>query len=228
MRFPSSLKAVVFDLDGTLLDTAPEFIQVVQVLRAEHDLPPMDPERVRAVVSDGARAMVSLALDIPQDHPDFEAKRQRFLAIYGADLGRATKPYPGIATLVADLAAVGIRWGISTNKPSYLTNPLMERMALEPAPGSVVCPDHVSQPKPDPEPLLLNCSQLQCAVDEVIYVGDHRRDIEAGRAAGMYTIAAAYGYIHADENPADWGADSLAASSKELPALIAAARLQGS
>lgn len=225
MRFPPSLKAVVFDLDGTLLDTAPEFIEVVQALRAEHDQPPLAHDRVRAVVSDGARAMVSLALDMPQDHPDFEAKRQRFLAIYEADLGRATVPYPGIAGLIADLATAGIRWGISTNKPSYLTNPLMERIALDPPPGSVVCPDHVSQPKPAPEPLLLNCSQLRCAVDEVIYVGDHRRDIEAGRAAGMYTIAAAYGYIHADEDPADWGADDLAAGSEELPALIAAAQL---
>jgi phosphoglycolate phosphatase len=221
MRFPSALKAVVFDLDGTLLDTAPEFIDVVQALRAEHALPPTDPEAVRAVVSDGARAMVSLALDLPLEHPDFEEKRQRFLAIYAEGLGRATRPYAGIVELIARLATAGINWGISTNKPSYLTEPLLARMALNPAPASVVCPDHVSQPKPHPEPLLLNCSQLDCDVHEVIYIGDHRRDIEAGRAAGMYTIAAAYGYIHADEDPADWGADSLAFHSEDLAALIA-------
>jgi phosphoglycolate phosphatase len=221
MRFPARLKAVIFDLDGTLLDTAPEFIEVVQALRAEHDLPAMDADAVRAVVSDGARAMVSLALDLPQEHPDFEEKRQRFLAIYAEDLGRATRPYAGIADLIVALDAAGIRWGISTNKPSYLTEPLLARVMLSPPPGSVVCPDHVNRPKPNPEPLLLNCSQLDCAVNEAIYIGDHRRDIEAGRAAGMYTIAAGYGYIHREENPADWGADSLALRSEELPALIA-------
>lgn len=221
MRFPDALKAVVFDLDGTLLDTAPEFIEVVQALRAEHALPPAEPEAIRAVVSDGARAMVSLALALPGEHPDFEDKRQRFLAIYAEGLGRATRPYSGIVELIAELEAAGIAWGISTNKPSYLTRPLLARMALSPPPASVVCPDHVSQPKPHPEPLLLNCSQLGCDVREAIYIGDHRRDIEAGRAAGMYTIAAAYGYIHADEDPADWGADSLAKNSEDLAALIA-------
>ena len=223
MHFPSSLKAVVFDLDGTLLDTAPEFIEVVQALRAEHALPPAAPEAVRAVVSDGARAMVSLALDLPEDHPDFEARRQRFLAIYAEGLGRATRPYAGIVNLIAELEAAGIVWGISTNKPSYLTEPLLTRVALEPPPASVVCPDHVSRPKPHPEPLLLNCSQLGCDVREVIYIGDHRRDIEAGRAAGIYTIAAAYGYIHDDEDPAGWGADALATRSEDLADLIAAA-----
>ena len=168
MGFPAQLKAVVFDLDGTLLDTAPEFIEVVQALRAEHGLPPMDHNAIRAVVSDGARAMVSLALDLPQDHPDFEDRRQRFLEIYAQDIGRATRPYPGIETLVRDLESAGIRWGISTNKPSYLTEPLLQRLGMQPPPASVVCPDHVSQPKPHPEPLLLNCSQLECNPDEIL------------------------------------------------------------
>lgn len=221
--FPPRLKAVIFDLDGTLLDTAPEFIEVVQTLRAEHDLPPMAPERIRAVVSDGARAMVSLALDMPQEHPQFEEKRQRFLAIYEGDLGCATRPYAGIVELIRALADAGLPWGISTNKPSYLTNPLLERVRLEPRPGSVVCPDHVSRPKPDPEPLLLNCAQLGCEPGEAIYIGDHRRDIEAGLAAGTYTIAAAYGYIHADEDPQDWSAHAIADSGDALLELVVAA-----
>ncbi len=221
--FPAHLKAVVFDLDGTLLDTAPEFIEVVQALRAEHALPPMDPAAVRAVVSDGARAMVSLALDLAQDHEDFEPRRLRFLEIYREDLGRATTPYPGITTLIKELAAAGISWGISTNKPSWLTGPLLERLGLEPAPASVVCPDHVSRPKPDPEPLLLNCQQLGCAPHEAVYIGDHPRDVDAGRAAGMYTIAAAYGYIHHDDDPVNWGADAIAHSSDSLRALVAEA-----
>jgi phosphoglycolate phosphatase len=132
IMFSSQLKAVIFDLDGTLLDTAPEFIEVVQSLRSEHDLPPMEPECIRAVVSDGARAMVSLALDMPQEHPDFEAKRQRFLAIYAAGLGSATQPYAGIAELVDTLARAGVHWGVSTNKPSYLTDPLLDSVGLSP------------------------------------------------------------------------------------------------
>jgi phosphoglycolate phosphatase len=221
--FPDHLKAVVFDLDGTLLDTAPEFIEVVQALRAEHRLEPMDPKAVRAVVSDGARAMVSMALDLAQDHADFETQRLRFLEIYREDLGRATTPYPGILGLIEQLAEAGITWGISTNKPSWLTEPLLARLGLEPAPASVVCPDHVSRPKPDPEPLLLNCEQLGCAPQEAVYIGDHPRDVDAGRAAGMYTIAAAYGYIHRDDDPARWGADAIANSSEELSQLVAAA-----
>ncbi|MDJ0877368.1 MAG: HAD-IA family hydrolase [Halieaceae bacterium] len=220
--FPSHLKAVVFDLDGTLLDTAPEFIEVVQALRAEHDLAPMDPEAVRAVVSDGARAMVSLALDLAQDHELFEPKRLRFLEIYRDDLGRATSPYPGILALIETLAGAGITWGISTNKPSWLTEPLLQRLDLQPAPVSVVCPDHVSKPKPDPEPLLLNCEQLGCTPEEVVYIGDHPRDVDAGKAAGMYTIAAGYGYIHHDDDPANWGADAIARTSEELLALLVA------
>lgn len=221
--FSSKLKAVVFDLDGTLLDTAPEFIDVVQILRGEHGLAPMDPEDIRAVVSDGARAMVCLALDMTQDHPDFEKQRQRFLEIYAEDLGSATQPYGGIVELIDTLANAGRDWGVSTNKPSYLTDPLLARVNLRPAPRSVVCPDHVSHPKPDPEPLLLNCRQLGCEPREVIYIGDHRRDIEAGRAAGIYTIAAAYGYIHHDEDPQSWQADAIAESGEMLLDLVAGA-----
>jgi 2-phosphoglycolate phosphatase len=223
MSFPVRLKAVVFDLDGTLLDTAPEFVAVVQQLRHEHQLQPLAPQLIRAHVSDGARAMVSLALDMQPGDEAFESNRLRFLDIYQARLGTATRPYPGILELLARLQAAGIAWGISTNKPSYLTLPLIDSLALEPAPASIVCPDHVSQPKPHPEPLLLNCQQLQCNPDQAIYIGDHQRDIDAGRNAGIYTIAAAYGYIHHTDDPDNWGADAVARSGDELAALIAAA-----
>ena len=227
MSFPPRLKAVVFDLDGTLLDTAPEFIAVVQQLRREHQLQPLDPQLIRAHVSDGARAMVSLALDMSPEHEAFESNRLRFLDIYQALLGTATRPYPGIVELLARLQAAGIAWGVSTNKPSYLTLPLMDSLALQPSPASIVCADQVSQPKPHPEPLLLNCRQLQCDPGEAIYIGDHLRDIEAGRNAGIYTIAAAYGYIHHDDDPDSWGADAIARGGEELAALISIAFAQG-
>jgi 2-phosphoglycolate phosphatase len=218
--FPSRLQAVVFDLDGTLLDTAPEFVAVVQQLRAEHGLGPLAETLVQAHVSDGARAMVSLALAISEQDSSFEAERLRFLEIYQGLLGTATQPYRGIPELLSDLQDAGISWGISTNKPSYLTEPLIESMGFAPPPASIVCPDHVSQPKPHPEPLLLNCLQLQCPPHAVVYIGDHRRDIQAGRSAGMYTIAAAYGYIHDEDDSASWGADAVAEDSGELLELI--------
>jgi 2-phosphoglycolate phosphatase len=218
--FPQRLRAVVFDLDGTLLDTAPEFVAVVQQLRDEHQLGPLPAAQIRACVSDGARAMVSLALDINEQDEVFEEKRLRFLDIYQGLLGTATQPYPGISSLLADLQAAGVGWGISTNKPSYLTNPLVATMAFAPPPASIVCPDHVSQPKPHPEPLLLNCLQMDCPPHAVVYIGDHLRDIQAGRSAGMYTIAAAYGYIHHEDDVASWGADAVAQDGHQLRDLI--------
>jgi 2-phosphoglycolate phosphatase len=218
--FSSRLQAVIFDLDGTLLDTAPEFVAVVQQLRSEHELGPLPEALIRAHVSDGARAMVALALDITPDHEIFESKRLRFLELYQAMLGSATVLYPGIAALLTELQAADIGWGISTNKPSYLTEPLIDTMAFCPAPTSIVCPDHVSQPKPHPEPLLLNCLQMECRPHGAIYIGDHLRDIQAGRSAGMYTIAAAYGYIHQDDDVSDWGADAVAQDGSELRELI--------
>jgi 2-phosphoglycolate phosphatase len=217
---PKQLKAVIFDLDGTLVDTADEFVVVVQALRAEHGRDAMDPVRIRASVSNGARALVSLALGIPEEDPVFESKRLRLLELYTEVLGSVARPFPGIEPLVQELEQRGIAWGISTNKPRAYTAPLLERLDLQPAPASVVCPDDVKERKPHPESLYLNCRQLNCAPHQAIYVGDHQRDIEAGRRAGMYTIAAAYGYIEPDDDPRRWGADAHAGASTDLADLI--------
>jgi 2-phosphoglycolate phosphatase len=214
------LRAVIFDLDGTLIDTASEFVVVVQALRAEHDLPPLPEARIRASVSNGATALVKLALEIDDNAPEFEPRRQRLLELYSEVLGTSARPYPGIAELLSALEAQGIRWGIATNKPRPYTLPLLERLELRPAAGSVVCPEDVSQRKPHPESLYLNCRQLGCSPASAIYVGDHRRDIEAGRRAGMHTIAALYGYIEADDDPASWGAHRSVQCSTQLQDLI--------
>lgn len=217
---PRQLKAVIFDLDGTLVDTADEFVEVVQTLRAEHGHPPMDPLRIRASVSNGARALVSLGLDMREDDADFDSKWLRLLELYSAVLGSIARPYPGINQLIGELERRGIRWGIATNKPRRYTEPLMQRLAMTPEPGSVVCPDDVSERKPHPESLLRNCRDLDCLPGDAIYVGDHLRDIEAGRRAGMYTIAAAYGYIEPGDDPYSWGADAHAQRSTDLLELI--------
>ena len=222
--FPKTLKAVIFDLDGTLVDTADEFVPVVQRLRAEHGREAVDPQRIRASVSNGARALVSLGLDMSEDAVDFESKRLRLLELYSEVLGTLAAPYPGIADLLAQLQARGIAWGISTNKPRMYTEPLLARLDIQPSPGSVVCPDDIENRKPHPESLYLNCRELQCAPHEAIYIGDHLRDIEAGRRAGMYTIAAAYGYIEPGDDPQRWGANAQANHSNDLLELILGAQ----
>ncbi len=214
--FPRRLRAVLFDLDGTLIDTADEFVPAVQALRAENGLAPLAPERIRASVSNGARALVCLGLNMQDDHPDFETHRLRLLALYSEVLGTLAQPYPGIAELLRRLAARGIGWGIATNKPRAYTEPLLQRLNIKPAPGSVVCPDDVAERKPHPESLYRNCVELNCSPAETIYIGDHARDIEAGRRAGMYTIAAAYGYIEPGDDPQQWGADALVERSEDL------------
>jgi len=218
--FPQNLKAVIFDLDGTLVDTADEFVPVVQGLRAEHGHDAMDPQRIRASVSNGARALVSLGLDINEDAPEFESKRLRLLELYSQVVGTMASPYPGIESLLARLQAKGIVWGISTNKPRAYTEPLLARLNIQPPPGSVVCPDDITNRKPHPESLYRNCHDLHCAPHEAIYIGDHLRDIEAGRRAGMYTIAATYGYIEENDDPQGWGANAQALSSQDLFELI--------
>lgn len=218
--FPANLKAVLFDLDGTLVDTADEFVPVVQTLRDEHGLGPMDEQRIRQSVSNGARALVMLGLGIAEDDPGFETQRLRLLALYSEVVGTLAAPYPGIGELLVALAARDIRWGIATNKPRPYTEPLLAGLDFNPPPGSVVCPDDVAARKPHPESLERNCRELGCRIDEAIYIGDHARDIECGRRAGMYTIAAAYGYIEPDDDPADWGADALAEHSTALADLI--------
>jgi 2-phosphoglycolate phosphatase len=215
-----SLQAVIFDLDGTLVDTAAEFVVVVQALRAEHGREPMNPERIRASVSNGARSLVTLGLDLPEEAEGFETQRLRLLELYAEVLGSVARPYPGITELLAELEQRGISWGIATNKPRYLTEPLLQRLDIRPPPGSVVCPDDVSERKPHPESLFLNCRELACEPTQAIYVGDHLRDIEAGNRAGMHTIAAVYGYIEPGDDPYSWGADRHVEKSTELRDMI--------
>ncbi|MEQ9464641.1 MAG: HAD-IA family hydrolase [Haliea sp.] len=219
---PAALRAVIFDLDGTLVDTASEFVVVVQALRAEFDLPPLEPARIRASVSNGARALVTLALGTLETDPAFEQQRLRLLDLYSEVLGSSARPYPGIEELLQELSSRGIGWGVATNKPRAYAAPLMSRLSLQPPMGSLVCPDDVAERKPHPEALLRNCRELGCQPGQAIYVGDHQRDIEAGLRAGMFTIAALYGYIEADDDPALWGADASAACSTHLRDLILA------
>ena len=210
------IRAVMFDLDGTLLDTAPDFVVVVNQLLTEQQRAVLPDEAIRACVSNGSKALIKLAFGIDEADAQFEPMRQRMLELYLSHCCVHTKPFPGIDSLLQQLAKRNIAWGIATNKPAAYTLPLMTGIDMQPAPASVICPDHVSKAKPDPESLFLASKQIGCQPEEIIFIGDHKRDIDCGNSAGSITIAAAYGYLDKDEDPSNWKADHCVNHADEI------------
>ncbi|WP_177343846.1 N-acetylmuramic acid 6-phosphate phosphatase MupP [Pseudomonas sp. TCU-HL1] len=214
------LQAVLFDMDGTLLDSAPDFIAICQAMRTERGLPPQDEQAIRDVVSGGARAMVATAFEMDPESPDFEPLRLEFLERYQSHCAVLTRPFDGIDELLADIEHAKLIWGVVTNKPVRYAEPIMEQLGLAGRSAVLICPDHVKNSKPDPEMLLLACSKLNLDPASVLFVGDDLRDIESGRAAGTRTAAVSYGYIHPSDNPAHWGADVVVDHPLELRAVL--------
>lgn len=213
-------RALLFDLDGTLLDTAPDFEAVLNAMRADRNLPPLPAARVRETVSDGARALVTLGFGLAEDDAGFEVLRQELLARYADHLAVHTRLFPGMDGVLDALDARGLHWGIVTNKPSLYAAPLVDALGLASRCRALICPDHVRQRKPDPEGLLLACRQIGIEPTRALYAGDHRRDIEAGRNAGMRTIACAYGYVHQDEPATQWAADWTVQEAREILSVL--------
>ena len=214
------LKAVLFDMDGTLLDTAPDFVAVCQAMLKAHGRAPIDDQRIQDVVSGGARAMVAATFDMDPEAPGFETLRQEFLDRYQEHCAVFTRPYEGMAELLESIERSRLIWGVVTNKPVRFAAPIMQQLGLAERSAVLVCPDHVKNSKPDPEMLLLACSQLNIDPSQVLFIGDDLRDIESGRAAGTKTAAARYGYIHPDDNPAHWGADVIVDHPRDLLAVL--------
>lgn len=214
------LRAVLFDMDGTLLDSAPDFIAITQAMRSARDLPPLPDKIIRDQVSGGARAMVACAFDEEPDSPAFEALRQEFLKRYQAHCAVLTRPFDGIEALLADIEHGRLLWGVATNKPLRYAEPIMAGLGLAERCAVLVCPDHVAQSKPAPDMLLLACQQIGVRPEDVLFVGDDARDIESGRAAGCRTAAVTYGYIHPEDNPRNWGADVVVDHPQELRAVL--------
>lgn len=206
------MKAVLFDLDGTLIDTAADFIRIIQNMCKEENRPVVSADLIRTQVSEGARAMVKLVYpELAVDDPIFLAHRQRFLDIYGADIAVDTDLFDGMYALLEELEGHNIPWGIVTNKPRWLSEALLKSLDLTQRCSVLVCPEDVSKTKPDPEPMFLAAQHINIAPKDCIYVGDHPRDIDAGRHANMFTILAAYGYLplqHKDDLTA-WHADCI-------------------
>ena len=211
---------VLFDLDGTLIDTAPDFIRCLNLLRQQRGLTPLPDAQIRRSVSNGARAMIAVGFGLEPDDPDYLEHHSAFLDLYETGVAEETLLFPGVAELLDWLEQQQIPWGIVTNKPERFTTPLLKALALDERCAAVICPDHVSQRKPHPESLLLACKQMGVDPAAGIYVGDHKRDIDAGRNAGMTTIAVRYGYIEQPEEVDFWQADLVADTVSDLAKLI--------
>jgi len=210
------IRTVLFDLDGTLADTAPDLASTLNMLRKEESLAPLPYDAIRPVVSHGSTALVKLGFGQNLDAPELDRLRRRFLAIYAGNLCRETRLFPGVTELLRTFAQCRINWGIVTNKPAALTDPLVQELRLNPAPACVISGDTTDNRKPHPEPMLLACRRAGSLPAQCLYVGDARRDIEAGKQAGMKTLVALFGYIGADENPDRWGADGMIRAPREI------------
>jgi len=204
-----AIRTVLFDLDGTFADTAPDLGYALNTLIAEQGRPPLPYGTIRPVASHGGAALITLGFGITQADPQFNSLRERFLVIYHANLARETRLFPGTRELLEALAARNINWGIVTNKPAYLTDPLLEQLGVANTAVCKVSGDTTANRKPHPEPMLLACKQAGSRPEECLYIGDAARDIEAGKAAGMKTLVALFGYIGEDDQPQSWGADGM-------------------
>ena len=209
--------AVLFDLDGTLVDTAPDFVRVLNDLRLKYGRPALAYDEIRVAVSAGARAMIQVGFpEYALDSPEFAALRQEFLDNYSLGLAQESRLFSGMEDLLTALESRNIPRGIGTNKPRIYSVPLLAGLALNERCQVLVCPDDVSQTKPHPEPMYLACNTLSVSPEHTIYVGDHIRDIQAGNNAGMKTIAVGFGYIPSHENINDWQADYCVDNVAEL------------
>lgn len=216
----SPYKGIFFDLDGTLADTAPDLVAAANQLLITRNLAPKQYEVLRPRASAGARGLIKGAFGIDTEHPDFIPLRDEFFANYERALLVNSVLFEGVEDLLKQLDEAKLPWGIVTNKSERFTNPLTELMGLSQRAVSTVSGDTTPHSKPHPEPILHAARVANVDPSRSIYVGDDIRDIVAGRAAGMKTIAAAYGYCGCEEPPEDWGADYLVHHPLELLEII--------
>jgi phosphoglycolate phosphatase len=208
------LAGVFFDLDGTLVDSAPDLIVAMRRLRAENGEPEVDVSAIGHAVSKGGRAMLRRGFP-GADEERIERLLPRFLELYAEAIATHTRTYPGIDAVLAAIEARGICWGVVTNKPGWLARALLAAIALDTRCAALVSGDCLPQRKPDPAPLLHACALAGVSAADSVYIGDDMRDIETGRRAGMRTIAAAWGYLDG-EDAATWGADAIAERPHDL------------
>lgn len=217
-----SIRSVLFDLDGTLADTAPDLALALNTLLVEEGREPLAFEVIRAEASNGGRALIKLGFGLNTDDPQFESLRRRFLAFYQDRLCEHTVLFPGMKELLGALADKNLSWGIVTNKPAFLTDNLVMQLGVDRLAACVVSGDTTTNIKPHPGPLLHACAQMGSVPAQCLFVGDAERDIEAGRRAGMKTLVASFGYLRDSDDPLAWGPDGIVDRPSEILDWLAA------
>ena len=214
------IRAVLFDLDGTLIDSAPDLGAAADKMRTDRGLPSLPLDRYRPMAGAGARGMLGEAFGMAPDHPEFPTLREEFFVNYESRMTELTSIFDGVPELVEQILQRKLAWGVVTNKAARFTEPLTRAMPLFATAGAVVSGDTTPHAKPHPAPLLEAAARLGLQPGQCIYVGDDERDIAAGLAAGMGTVAATYGYLGAKANPMEWGAHAAIKTPSELLQLL--------
>jgi phosphoglycolate phosphatase len=209
-------EAVLFDLDGTLADTAADLAGALNRLRSEHGKPPLPLESMRRHTSSGARGLLKAGFDLDPDHQNYIPMRDRFLELYEQALCVHTRLFAGMDELLADLEGRGVTWGIVTNKARRFTEPLIRELRLHTRAACIVSGDTTPKLKPAPDPLLHAADLIRIAPSACLYVGDDLRDVKSARAAGMPVVAAGWGYLGEQADPREWGADAVLAHPAEI------------
>ncbi|PPC87160.1 MAG: phosphoglycolate phosphatase [Methylotenera sp.] len=214
------INTILFDLDGTLVDTAPDLGHALNIQLIRHGKPALSDTAIRPFASHGSRGLIGLGFGITPNDDNFIAMRDEYLSIYDTVFTRSPVLLDGIADLLQAIENKGLKCGIVTNKPRRFTQPLIKSMGLDKRAACVVSGDDAPQPKPSPATLLLACEQIGVKPENCIYLGDAERDIQAGKAAGMKTVVALFGYIDVTDKPEEWGADALISAPIDLLAMI--------
>jgi phosphoglycolate phosphatase len=210
------IRTVLFDLDGTLIDTAPDMANALNLTLEREGRPPLSFAEIRNHVSHGSSAMIHLGFPDITDMAEHMRLKQDFLDIYKSNLHLDSSLFPGMAAVLAYIESQGMNWGVVTNKPGWLTNPLMESLGLLKRSATTISGDTTDQRKPHPKPMLIACEEAGSSPGTCIYIGDAERDITAGKAAMMQTLVARYGYIDDSQQPQDWGADGMIDDPRDI------------
>jgi phosphoglycolate phosphatase len=210
------IKGMLFDLDGTLADTAPDLGFALNRQREIHRLPALPLQAIRPYVSQGGRGLMKIGFDLTPEDADFISMREEFLDLYAKRLCHETRLFPGIAELLCELEKRGLPWGVVTNKIERFTLPLLEKLQLAGRAACIVSGDTCSNFKPHPEPLLHASREMGIPAGDCVYVGDDERDVQAARAAKMQVVVVLYGYLGNGAQPESWGADALINTPQEL------------
>ena len=215
-----SIKAVLFDLDGTLADTALDLGGALNTMLREQGLPEVSMDEIRPVASHGASGLLKLGMNLDKTDPNHARLRQQYLDTYETCFDKDTVLFAGIDDLVQAIHARGLKWGIITNKPHIFTHRLVPQLGFSVAPDGVVSGDTTAEAKPSTKPMFYACEQIDIAPEACLYVGDAERDMQAGKNAGMKTVLVSWGYIHADDKTEEWPADSVIDTPEQLLQLL--------